>query len=72
MSRYPNIEAERARLGLTKSTLCKKIGISQKTLWNWQDGRSIPSEKLDALRNLFKCTADHLLESPDEIQRDSA
>ena len=33
--KYPNIDAERARMGLTLDGLAKALGISRKTLYNW-------------------------------------
>ncbi|ANU53145.1 helix-turn-helix transcriptional regulator [Acutalibacter muris] len=59
---YPNIEAERARLGLTKDELAERLGVSRKTLLNWQTGRTeIPSGKLIKLAYMFDCTIDYLL-----------
>ena len=74
MNRYPNIEAERARLGLSKRELSQKLNITQKTLSNWQNGKSIASDKLDAMRSLFNCTADYLLSSESGVDdtRESA
>lgn len=59
---YPNIEAERARLGITKSELSNRIGVTPKTLVNWQSGKTpIPTSALIAMRKLFKCKIDYLL-----------
>jgi DNA-binding XRE family transcriptional regulator len=38
--KYPNIEAERARAGITKETLASKLGVSTGTIKNWQNGKS--------------------------------
>ena len=60
--RYPNIEAERARIGITKRELSNHIGVTPKTLANWQDGKTpIPTSALIAMRKLFNCTIDYLL-----------
>ncbi len=59
---YPNIEAERARIGITKGDLSAKLGISQKTLGNWQNGKTdIPCSKIIELATMFNCTTDYLL-----------
>jgi len=60
--KYPNIEAERARAGITKSELSTQLGISPKTLANWQSGKtSIPTTALIRMHNIFNCTVDYLL-----------
>lgn len=60
--KYPNIEAERARLGITKSELSSRIGVTPKTLVNWQSGKTpIPTTALISMRNLFNCSIDYLL-----------
>ncbi len=56
-----NIEAERGRLGLTKSALCTKLGITTKTYNGYLAGQSIPSRVLEALRNLTGKSVDYLL-----------
>ena len=59
---YPNIEAERARLGKTKGQLAIAIGTDPRTVSNWQSGKTaIPSDKLLLMCELFGCTADYLL-----------
>lgn len=61
--RYPNIEAERARSGLTKGAMCQKIGISRNTYTNMQSGIHEASVRTFVeLSNLFGCTVDKLLE----------
>lgn len=34
-SRYPNIDAERARMGLTYEELASYMGVTRKTIYNW-------------------------------------
>lgn len=58
---YPNIEAERARHGLSNDDLSKRLGVSRKTLYNWQRTGHIPSEKLLKMADMFGCTVDYLL-----------
>ncbi len=60
--RYPNIEAERARLGMTKQELSESVGVSTKTYQNWQDSKTeIPGSKIISMVNLFEVSADYLL-----------
>lgn len=59
---YPNIEAERVRTGRTRLEVARHLGVSTRSLHNWQAGRCpIPSTKLCALCDLFQCSADYLL-----------
>ena len=59
---YPNIEAERARAGLTRASMAEAIGVSADTVKNWQNNRTeIPASKIVALANLFDVTTDYLL-----------
>ena len=59
---YPNIEAERARAGMTKVDLAGAIGVSPGTIKNWQNGRTeIPASKIVALASIFKVSTDYLL-----------
>lgn len=60
--RYPNIEAERARCGLTKANLAEKLGITTKTYQNWQDSKTeIPCSKIIAMSYMFNVASDYLL-----------
>ena len=68
MKKYPvkfkNIEAERARNGLSVLTLSNELGISDKTYRNWQAPKGdIPASKLLEMSRLFNCSIDYLLES---------
>lgn len=58
---YPNIEAERARKGLTKEELATILGVDRKTLRKWVNVGNIPMEKLNQMANFFGCTTDYLL-----------
>ena len=60
--RYPSIEAERARAGMTKQALATEIGVSPDTMKNWQTGKNeIPASKIVAMADLFKVSTDYLL-----------
>lgn len=59
---FPNINAECARAGMTKTELAEKIGVSYGTLKNWMRGKGeIPASKLVAMSELFNCSTDYLL-----------
>lgn len=60
--RYPNIEAERARNGMTKEKFASLLGISVSTVKNWQNGRTeIPASKIIKMAILFNVSTDYLL-----------
>ena len=60
--RYPNIEAERARNGMTKEKFASLLGISVSTVKNWQNGRTeIPASKIIKIAILFNVSTDYLL-----------
>lgn len=60
---YPNIEAERARAGLTKEMLAKKLGVDRKTLRKWVNNGNIPAGKLSEMADIFSCSIEYLLET---------
>ncbi len=60
-----NIEAERARHGLSKSEIASKLGVSVKTYHNYTHGSPIPSSKLILMSSLFGCSIDYLLGLPE-------
>ncbi len=37
------IETIRNKLGLSQRQFAEKLGVSQKTVWSWESGRSEPS-----------------------------
>lgn len=59
---FPNIDAERARLGMTRVDLAKKLGISYSTLKSWMAGKTeIPCSKIVEMAQLFNVSTDYLL-----------
>lgn len=56
-----NIEAERARLGMTKGAICSYLGITGKTYLSYIRGGNIPSAMLVKMANEFNCSIDYLL-----------
>ncbi|MCR2048142.1 helix-turn-helix domain-containing protein [Acetatifactor muris] len=60
--RYKNIEAERARNGMTREKFATSLGVSVSTLKNWQNGKTeIPASKIIVMANLFNVSTDYLL-----------
>lgn len=60
---YPNIEAERARKGLTVEKLTQLIGVTRKTYYNWIAKGKIPQSKLEKMADLFEVSTDYLLKT---------
>lgn len=58
---YPNIEAERARAGMSKEGLANALGVSRKTLHNWVSFGKIPQSALEKMASIFACSVDYLL-----------
>lgn len=59
---FPNIDAERARRGMTRSGLASELGVSYSTIKSWMSGRTdIPSSKLVEMSKLFNVSTDYLL-----------
>ena len=59
--KYPNIEAERARRGMSNDSLAGELGITRKTLFNWIAKGNIPMSALTKMADLFDCSIDYLL-----------
>ena len=59
--RYPNIDAERARKGLTLEQLANILGVTRKTVYNWLSNGDIPQHQLIQMATLFNCSIDYLL-----------
>lgn len=56
-----NIEAERARLGLTKTEFQAALGITYKTYRTYINGGPIPSTILEKLREITGKSLEYLL-----------
>lgn len=56
-----NIEAERARLQMTKEQMCVALGITGKTYNSYIRGGKIPSTVLEQLREMTGKSVDYLL-----------
>lgn len=59
---YPNIEAERARIGLSKTEFAARLGVATKTYYNWIKGiNPIPSDVLVKMSDMCGAKIDYLL-----------
>lgn len=58
--------AERNMLGLTQVELAGEIDVNPATVVRWENGGSIPQQKLERMRDLFNCDVDWLLGLSDE------
>lgn len=59
--KYPNIDAERARAGMSKEELAERLGVSRKTLYNWMSEGKIPQSALETMSKMFGSSIDYLL-----------
>lgn len=59
--RYPNINAERVRLGLSYEDLASQLGVNRKTVYNWIRVGNIPQSALIKMSDLFNSPIDYLL-----------
>ena len=61
-----NIEAERGRLQMTKTEMCRELGVTTKTYNSYIRGAVIPSSVLEHLRSLTGRSIDYLLGLSDQ------
>lgn len=59
--KYPNINAEMARKGLTRSALAEQLGVNRRTVYNWLSEGKIPMDAAIKLSEFFGCSIDYLL-----------
>lgn len=58
----PIIEAERIKRQMSRDDLAKAIGVSKRTISNWQNGSTeIPLSKLLSIARMWNCSIDYLL-----------
>ena len=70
MMKYPNIEAERVRAGLTRRHVALYLGVSRDVYCAWIDGQyPIPSNFCMGLSALFNCSVDYLLATDSRYER---
>lgn len=69
MGVYLKIRAERKKMNMTQEQLAEKIGVSTKTIVNWENDIAMPRlENCQRLRSLFEITLDDLLEGSFELK----
>lgn len=56
-----NIEAERGRLQMTKTDMCKALGVTLKTYNSYIRGAMVPSTVLESLQKMTGRSIDYLL-----------
>lgn len=61
---YPNIEAERARKGLTQVEIATALGVTRKTYYSWVVEGNIPQPQVSRLAEYFGVSSDYLLGRP--------
>ena len=47
--KYPNIDAERVRNGMSIEELANSLGVTRKTYYNWRKNGAIPRAKLEQM-----------------------
>ena len=57
-----NFEVYRKRAGLRQCDVAEILGISQVSVWQWENGKALPrADKLPAVAKLYGCTIDDLI-----------
>lgn len=59
------MKAARVNVGLSQKAAAKKIGVSNKTLCNWEAGKTFPgADKIPVICEVYKTTYDNLIFLP--------
>ncbi len=59
---FANIEAERAKTGMSKKEIAEILGITPRSYYNYTHGLApVPSKTLIKLSEIFQCSIDYLL-----------
>ena len=64
---FPNIAAERAKRKMSLDTFADKLGVTRKTVYNWETSGNIPQKALEKMAELFNCSIDYLLVTDEEM-----
>lgn len=57
-----SLAAARVNAGLTQNEAAKKLNVSNRTLWQWEKGISIPrADKIDAICELYSIDYDNII-----------
>lgn len=65
---YPNIAAERAKRKMSLDVFAERLGVTRKTVYNWENSGNIPQKAVEKMAELFNCSVDYLLVAEEEIQ----
>lgn len=58
----PIIEAERIKRQMSRDDLANALGVSRRTISNWQNGSTeLPLSKLLSMAQMWNCSTDYLL-----------
>ena len=58
---YPNIAAERAKRKMSLEAMAAELGVTRKTVYNWETAGNIPQSALEKMSSMFGCSIDYLL-----------
>lgn len=53
---------------MSLDTFAKKLGVTRKTIYNWETNGSIPQSALEQMAEMFNCSIDYLLVAEDEAE----
>jgi transcriptional regulator with XRE-family HTH domain len=57
-----NLKLLRQAQSLTQSQLAKNTGLSRQNVWDWENGKSLPTtDKLPIIADALNCTIDELV-----------
>ena len=57
-----SMAAARVNAGLTQKDAAKKLKVSNKTLWQWEKGITMPkADKIEAICELYSVSYDHII-----------
>lgn len=65
---YPNIAAERAKRKMSLEAMAAELGVTRKTVYNWETAGNIPQSALEKMSSMFGCSIDYLLSTPSTPQ----
>jgi len=58
---FPNIAAERAKRRMSVDAMAAKLGVTRKTIYNWETSGKIPRSAVEKMSEIFNCPVDYLL-----------
>lgn len=59
------LRAARVNAGLTQKEAAEKLNVSNKTVWSWESGKTMPNvNKIDAICSLYGMSYDDIIFLP--------